>query len=211
VRFISTSIVGTDALGQLASRKQPIVFDDMTLAVNPLWLDRVQPGTFGGQKEGQDANAFARQLDFAIVFPDPGPHHLAFMPGGVVPDQKPVPLAQLREARASPIEKRDRDGTHGTACDKAQPHLGAIRVVRCSLLPQHSITSQGLGIRIAFLPHLFDQPHRMIFARLRVKTRQRKSAPPHLVEEANGPIRTGAGICDQAITSRFFSRIASLS
>jgi len=200
VSFISTSIIGTDALSEPLSGKQPIMFDDMTFAVNPLWLDRIQPGTFGGQKEGQDVNAFARLLDLRVLFSDPGAYHVRAMPGGIIPNQQPVAFALLGEALTAPVEKWDGDPTFWAPRDLAHPHLGAIRLVRGSLLPQHSVASEGFGIGIAFLPHLLDQPHRMIVALPRVKTRQCKAAPPHLVEEANGPIRTRAGICDQAIT-----------
>ena len=84
MRFISTSIIGTNALGEGACRKQAIVFDDLTLAMNPRWLNRVQPGAFGGQEKGQDAHALARLLDLLVVFADPVLDHLGAVPARVV-------------------------------------------------------------------------------------------------------------------------------
>jgi len=202
--FIRAPKVVADTLSQLASRKQAIVFDDIALAMDPLWLDGVEPGTLGGQKEGQDAHAFARLLDQAVVFTNPGANHLAVMPGGIIPDQKPVALALDREPLTTPVQKLEGDATFWTASDKAQPHLVAQGFVHRSLLPEHSITSKGFGIRIAFLPHLLDQPHRPVLALPGVKARQGEARPPHLINKSGGPVRAGARIGDQTITSRFF-------
>jgi hypothetical protein len=113
MRLISTSIISTDALGQLVGRKQAMVFDDVALAMHPLWLNGIQPGTLLGQEEGQDANALARLLDLPIVFSDPGAHQLAVVPDRVVPDQEPVAFALLCETHAAPVKKLDRDGCIG--------------------------------------------------------------------------------------------------
>src|SRR5712691_6570479 len=89
----------------------------------------------GGEQERQDANAFARLLHREVVLSDPGPYQLAFMPGGVIPNQQPVVLALCCQTFATPIEKLDRDGTHRTSRHKAQPDLLAHGVIGWSFLP----------------------------------------------------------------------------
>ena len=84
MRFISTSVVGTNALSELASGKQSIPLDDLALAVDPLGLNGIEPGTFGGQVQGQDANTFAQLLDLLVVCSDPLLDLFGDVPGGVV-------------------------------------------------------------------------------------------------------------------------------
>ncbi len=62
-------------------------FGDLPLAMDPLWLNRVKPGTFGGPQARQDAHPLASLLDRLIVAAQPGANHLTLVPGGVVPDQ----------------------------------------------------------------------------------------------------------------------------
>src|SRR5260221_11674539 len=142
------------------------MFDDMTFAVNPLWLDRIQPGTFGGQKEGQDVNALARLLDLRVLFSDPGAYHVRAMPGGVLPNQQPVAFALLVEALTAPVEKCDGDPTFSAPSHKAHPHLGAIRLVRGSFLPQHSRRKRGLWDRdrLSAQPARSTAPEDLCFA-----------------------------------------------
>src|SRR5438477_609454 len=121
--FIGTAKVSTDALGQLVSRKQAIGLDHIALGVDPFGLNWVEPGTLSGQQEGQDPHAFARLLDWLVVFPDPAPHLFADMPGGVIPDQQPTGLALLCQASTAPLQKLGRDVTDGAPRHKAQPDL----------------------------------------------------------------------------------------
>src|SRR5213080_2289702 len=86
-RFIGAAKVSTNAFSQLLSREQSIGFHNSLLRMDPLRLDRVEPGTFGGQKERQNAHACALLLDLLIVLTNPGTHHLAHMKGGVIPDE----------------------------------------------------------------------------------------------------------------------------
>src|SRR6266702_504846 len=71
-RFIGAAKVSTHTFSQLLSREQAIGFNNRLLGMDPLRLDRVEPGTFGGQKEGQNAHAFALLLDLLIVLTNPG-------------------------------------------------------------------------------------------------------------------------------------------
>ena len=81
--------MGTHTLGQLLSGKQPVGFHHGALAMHPLGFNGVEPGTFGGQKEGQNAYAFAPLLNLIVVLANPGTHYLAHMKGGVIPDEQP--------------------------------------------------------------------------------------------------------------------------
>src|SRR2546421_7831767 len=54
--FIRTSKVRTDPLGKLFGGQQTIPFDHIALCVNPFGFDRVEPGAFRGQKEGQNTH-----------------------------------------------------------------------------------------------------------------------------------------------------------
>ncbi len=206
MRFISTSIISADALGQLASRKQPIGFDDVAFAMNPFRFDRVEPGAFGGQKAGQDANAFARVLDLEVVLSDEGSYHFGDVPGSVIPDEEPMTQAFLGQPVTTPVQELDRDGGNRATRDKSEPQVISHRRSGAAFLPQHPITSQGLGVRVIFLPDLLDQTNRVIPILPGVQGGQSKSGPPDLIEKANRPIPTGSGVGDEAITSRFFWR-----
>ncbi len=65
----------------------------------PLGLDWVEPRTF----RRQNAHPFALSLDLLVLLSDPGPHLLAVMPGGIIPDQKPASLALLLQSSADPL------------------------------------------------------------------------------------------------------------
>src|SRR5581483_3537504 len=120
--FIRTAKMRTDPLSQLLCRKQAVGFHNRTLAMYPLRLDGIEPGTFRGEPKGQDTHACARLFHLLIVVSDPGSHDLTDMPGRVVPDQQPGALALRRQLLAAPVEKLGGDIAHGTPGDKAQPH-----------------------------------------------------------------------------------------
>jgi hypothetical protein len=74
-----------------------------------------------------------------------------------------------------------------------------------AFLPHHPLTSQGLGVRVIFLPGLFDQTNWVIPILPGVQGGQSKSGPPDLIEKANRPIRMGSSVGDKAITRRFLA------
>ena len=86
--LIGTSKVGTDSCGKLFGGKQPIVFDHIALGMDPFGLNRIEPGAFRGQKQRQNTHALGLGFDQAVVLSDPGPHHLAHVKGGIIPDQQ---------------------------------------------------------------------------------------------------------------------------
>src|SRR5258706_11529127 len=89
IRFIRTSKVSTDPFSKLLSCQQSIVLNHVAFAMHPLGLDGIEPGTFGRQKERQNAYSFSGLSDLLVVLTNPGAYLLADMPGGVIPDQQP--------------------------------------------------------------------------------------------------------------------------
>src|SRR5262245_4770512 len=128
MRFIRTTKVGTDAFRQLASRQQAIEFYDVALGMHPFGFSRVETGTLRRQQEGQDAHAFARLLDLPIVSTDPGPHRLALVPRGIIPNQEPMGLALFEQADAAPLQELDGDRADRSPAHEPQPDLRAVRV-----------------------------------------------------------------------------------
>ena len=202
--FIRASKVRTNALGQLLGGKQAISLDHLAFGMHPLRLNRVEPGTFGRQKTGQNTHPCARLLDQAVVLSDPGPHQLAHVKGGIIPDQQPVGLALRLQLGATPRQKLGGDGTHRATIHKAQRQLTAERITGRSLLPKDPITGQRLWVGIILLPDLLHQPYRLIFPLPRLHPRQCEPAPPDLIQKPDGPARLCACPGDQAIARRFF-------
>ena len=138
-RFIGAAKVSTNAFSQLLSREQSIGLYNSLLGMDPLRLDRVEPGTFSGQKEGQNAHAFALLLDLMIVLTNPASHHLARMKGGIIErlsSQAVLPCAWSRAQHHSrnwvvmaltgrPVTKRSniclRTGSAAEPCCQSTP------------------------------------------------------------------------------------------
>lgn len=117
--FIGTLKVGTHSFSQLASSQQPITFDDIALGVDPFGLDGIEPGTFAGQKQGENAHAQVFLLDRLVVLTNPGPYQLAVVPGSIIPDQQPTGLANRLQLGATPLQKLGRDNADRTTIHEA--------------------------------------------------------------------------------------------
>src|SRR2546426_4433842 len=117
--FIGTAKMGTHTLSQLLSRKQPVGFNDGPLAMDPLRLNGVEPGTFGRQKEREDADTLALGFHLGIVFAYPSANDLAPMPGSIVPNEQPGSLPLLCQALTAPVEKLGRNVADWASADKA--------------------------------------------------------------------------------------------
>ena len=203
-----TVIVGTDTLDQLLGGEQAVGFNHSALAMHPFGLNRIQPGALCGQKQRQNAHAFARGFHLLVVFTNPGAHELTAMPGGVVPDQQPCSLSLGLQCGAAPGQKLRRDVTHRTPIDKAQGHLIPLGGIRRTSLPQNPITGQGFGIGIGLLPLLLDKANRILLVLPDRRVWQSKATPPDLVEEADGPggnLWLLRGPVQQSVASGFFS------
>src|SRR6266487_1872912 len=202
--FIRAPKVRTNSLGQLLGGKQAILLDHIAFGMNPLRLNRIEPGTFGRQKKGQNTHPFALLLDLLVVLSDPGLHQLAHVKGGIIPNQQPVGLALHLQLGATPLQKLGGESTHRATINKAQRHVTAERITGRSLLPKDSITGESLWVGIILLPDLLHQTNRMIFTLPRLHQRQCEPAPPDLIQKPDGPARLRACPGDQAIARRFF-------
>jgi hypothetical protein len=84
-------MIGAHAVGYLLSGEQARGFDNGALGMDPLGLDRVEPGTLDRQVADQDAHTAALLLDLPIVRPDPGTDGLTDVPGRVIGRSAPTP------------------------------------------------------------------------------------------------------------------------
>jgi hypothetical protein len=198
--------MSTNTFSQLPGGEQAIGFHKSFLGMHPFGLDRIKPGTFGRQKERQDAHPVALLLDLTVMLSDPGLHDLAVMPGGIVPDEQPGGFALGLQLGADPLQKLRGDGADWTPIHKTQRHLAANRISGWTVLPENPITGEGFGIRIILLPDLFHQVDWITFALPGIHIRQGKPAPPHLIQKADGPARLLACPGQQPIACVFFRR-----
>lgn len=127
--FIRASVVGPNAFSKLTSGEQSVGFNNRPFPMDPFGFNGIEPRALLGQQKGQETHAFVRLLHLPVVFSDPGAHLFANMPGRVIPDQQPGRFAQIRQALRAPLEKLRGNVTHGTARDKAQPHLVPLRLI----------------------------------------------------------------------------------
>src|SRR5436305_1579598 len=142
MRFIRTAKMGTHALSQLLSRKQAVGFHHSALAMHPLGLNRVEPGTFGRQKAWRDAHALTLSFDLGVMCANPGAHHLAHMPGSVVPNEQPGALSLGLQVLTCPLQKLRGEVANWAPRDKTQRHLIADRLLCWPALPQNAIAGQ---------------------------------------------------------------------
>src|SRR3954468_13703966 len=89
---------------------------DRPLAVQPAWLDRVEPGALHGQPTHQDPNP-AGALHRAVMRPHPRPHRSTDVPSSIVPHQHPHMLALRAEPAGPPGQKVRRDAADGATLD----------------------------------------------------------------------------------------------
>src|SRR6266702_4221011 len=203
--FIGTAKMGTNALSQLLSRKQPIGFNHGSLAMDALGLNRVEPGTFGRQKAGKDADALALSFHLAVVFADPGANELAHMPGGIVPNEQPSRFSLGLQLVTPPLQELRRDVADRAPRHKTQRHLIADRLLCWSTLPENAIAGQRFRIGVIFFPDLLFQAYRQVLTLPGMHAGQSKAAPPHFIQKADGPAKLLTGPSNQAVTGVFFS------
>ncbi len=194
--------MGTNALSELFCREQSVGFNDGSFAMHPLWLNRIEPGTFGGQEEGQNAHAFTILPDLLVVLTDPGANGLAFVPGSIIPDQEPVALALGGQALTTPVQELGADRTDGAACDKTQPQLVSHGFAGPSLLAttprsRPTLWDRGLPLACTARPGGQDAAHP---ARHACEARRSGSTTPHpenqlpksaagYTKQSSGPVR----------------------
>ena len=125
-----TSEDPADPICELISTEQPLGLCDLAFAMNPLGLYRIEPRALGRQQAGHYPHpTFATTVfDSAVVGGDPASHLSAFVPGGIVPDQKQGLLAPLPKPVAAPREKlrgvMEPTGLPSTNLSQVSPSLG---------------------------------------------------------------------------------------
>jgi hypothetical protein len=90
------------ALSQLVSCEQSVRLYNLALTVNPLGFHRVEPRALFGQKAAYDPHSTAAVFDLTVVRVDPRSDLFGDVPGSVVPDQNPNPLARRLKLLAAP-------------------------------------------------------------------------------------------------------------
>lgn len=84
-----TAKVVTNALAEILRSQKPSRFDNRSFAMNPLWLNPVEPRTLGRQPVRNDAHALFAGASLLrhclIVLAPPGSDLLTHVPGGVGP------------------------------------------------------------------------------------------------------------------------------
>src|ERR687895_1580456 len=202
--FILTPKLVTDALGQFASRQQPVGLHRFALGMDPTGFYRVEPGAFGGQGTGQDADSFPFPLDSAVVGLYPAPPFLAKGAGGGAPHQEQRLLAQSLQLATDPRQESGGHPTDGATLHKAQPHFLLGWGGRG--LPAHHkpIAGQGFGFWGIFGNRVRYQPPGTTYICPGVQAGVSQSAKPALIFKAQGPVRRGGCQTDQAVPNPFF-------
>lgn len=190
MRYMTTSVIGTHAVGQFLCRQPAIGLDDGPFPMHPRWLNRIAPRTLAGQAAHDNADATTLSgLNLSIMLPYPRAHGLADMPRRVIPDQHQNGFVPGKQLIAAPRQKVRRDGAHGSAIHKPQQHLiwWRKRTVWCRVAHQHPIARQRYGIGVILGPPLRHQPHRCVVAVPGRHARCGKPAPPDRIRKAKRP------------------------
>jgi hypothetical protein len=162
VGFMGAAEGVADTVDQLGSGEQPSRLDHAALAVEPHRLDGVEPGAFGRQGAGDDADAGAILLDLLVVGTEPGPDLGADVPGGVVPDQQQGRLAVCLESAAAPGQELGGDRADRAAVDEAQPDPLLPAAARRGRPDQQAVAGQRLRIGVVLGDCLLDQAQRPV-------------------------------------------------
>jgi len=189
----------TDPFRDLVRCQQSCRFDDPSLAVHPLRLDRIEPRTLARQEADDDPHPCLPALDCPVVLPDPSPHLLAQMPTGVVPHEQQRPLPLYCQPVAAPIEELRCHRAHRATVHEAQQHPFIALSQPVPTPHQQSVAGQCLRVGIAAHHHLLDQAQRGVLLRPTRQVWPRHPAPPDLVREAEGPVGMAHRQADQAI------------
>src|SRR4029453_302212 len=188
--FVMRTIEGcTHSVGQLVGAKQAVSFHHPAFAMNPLRLYGIEPRALFEQQTAYDPEPFTCALDRPVVLINPPAHFVAYVPGGVVPDQNPYPLARRLKLLAAPPKEAGGYPAHRAAVHEAQPHLLKLR-------QKQPITGYGLGVGIVFADRLLHQTQGFSGITPAVEGRPRQPAPPGLVQETHRPLRMSLALPD---------------
>jgi hypothetical protein len=158
--------------------------------MGPLRLDRVEPRALHRQPAGHDPHTPLAPGQ-AVVGPNPGPHPLADVPGGVVPDQQQRRLPFRRQDPTGPFQEVLGDLAHRPSLHEPQQHPPGVAA-------QQPIAAQRLGVGILAGDLPLDQVQRLVVGP-GVQPRQGQPTPPGLVGEAQHPVGVGRRQVDQSV------------
>src|SRR5829696_2241813 len=196
---MQTTEDATDPICELISTEQPLGLCDLAFAMNPLRFDCIEPRALGRQKARHYPHpGFATTVfDPAVVGADPASHLMAFVPGGIVPDQKQGLLAPLLEPVAAPLKKLRGYGTNRATIHEPQPGLFKLRQIK-------PVAGECFGLGIALSSFLLDEADRLCGIRPGMQRRSLEARKPGLVLETQSPLRMALGQPDQPISIPFF-------
>ena len=160
---MGTLIVVTDAIGKLLGCQHPTRGDNGAFAMNPFWLDRIQPWTFDWQQPDDDADASGAPFDRQGVLPQPRPDRPAAVPRRIVPDQEQRGLARPMELGTPALQDRNRHGTDRAPIHKLKQQLVG-GGVQCGRPQHHAVAGQRRWVTISGRPHRLAQPHGLLRA-----------------------------------------------
>ena len=205
--FMGAAVNRAHTRGEFGHVQQAIGFHDLALGMKPRRLDRIEPGALDRQGTDNQAHAAAALLDLMIVPPQPGTDELGVVPGGVVPHQQHGALAARRGLCGAPRQDVDRDGADRPAVDEAQPEFLGTAPVSVPGAGQEPIAGHRFGVGVVARDRLRDQPQGPALILPGMEGRMGQATPPHLVLDAEHPVRMGLGHPDQTVAPRFFSGI----
>src|SRR5215212_2222581 len=185
------------SLSQLVSCEQSVRLDHLALGMNPLGLHRVEPRALLGQKAAYDPHSLATAFDLTVVRGNPRSDLPGDVPGSVVPDQHPNPLARRLKLLAAPRKEAGGYGAHGPPIHKAQPYLLELRHIE-------PVAGDSLRIGVVLGDRLFDEAQGLSCIAPTVEGRSGQATPPGLVQETYDPLRAAFGQAHQSVAPPFF-------
>lgn len=197
--------VDADTALKLMSSESAGGFYDRAFAMYPLRLYRVKPGAFARQPAGNYLHpnfALSPQGQCSpVVLPYPFPHHSAHMPGSIVPYHHQHALTFGSQSLAQPLQIGNCNGAHCSPIYEAQHHFAGV-------LPQQSIATQRLGVRVIFADFTFNQAQRLFGSGPTMHGGVCQAAPPYFILEPHHPTcpkrRFLCGSLNQPLASLFF-------
>ena len=208
MRFMITAIICADTICEFLSREQTCRLNDVALAVNPVRLNSIEPGTLAGQVESDDTHSCALLFDCAIMAPDPSADLFAEMPGCVVPDHDQSRLPQLVQFRTTPTQKLCGHYAHRTLLHEPQPHLLWQCVRSGRTRNQQAVTGKCLAVWIVLDGRLFHQTQCITLLTPSPQSGLCESTPPDLILETQSIFRMPGGEFNQAVAVSFFRAYA---
>src|SRR5829696_1005113 len=169
-----------DALGQLVGTEHSIGLYNLALAVDPLGLYRIEPRALLWQQAAYDPHPLAAPFNPSIVRGYPPSDFSAYVPGSVVPDQHPNPLACRLELLGAPRKEASSYPAHRPTIDKAQQHLLKLGHIK-------PVAGDGFGIGIVFFERVLEEAQRLSLLAPAMQRRQSQPTPPGLVTETHCP------------------------